>query len=55
MAETILGWLFVVVWVTAGWWAPALCTVVVLTLWRATADAEALDHDELTGVLSAEA
>jgi len=52
VAETLLGWLFVVVWVTAGWWAPALCTVVVLTLWRATADAEALDHDELTGVLS---
>jgi diguanylate cyclase (GGDEF)-like protein len=52
VAETLLGWLFVVVWVTAGWWAPALCTVVVLTLWRATEDAEALDHDELTGVLS---
>lgn len=52
VAETLLGWLFVVVWVAAGWWAPALCTVVVLTLWRAAADAEALDHDALTGVLS---
>jgi diguanylate cyclase (GGDEF)-like protein len=52
VAETILGWVFVVVWVAAGWWAPALLTVVVLTLWRASADAEALDHDALTGVLS---
>ncbi len=52
VAETLLGWLFVVVWVAAGWWAPALCTAVVLTLWRAAADAEALDHDALTGVLS---
>ena len=31
---------------------PPCCTVVVLTLWRASADAEALDHDALTGVLS---
>ena len=52
VAETLLGWLFAVVWVAAGWWAPALCTAVVLTLWRAAADAEALDHDPLTGVLS---
>ena len=52
VAETLLGWLFVVVWVAAGWWAPALCTAVVLTLWRAAADSDALDHDALTGVLS---
>jgi diguanylate cyclase (GGDEF)-like protein len=52
VAETLLGWLFVVVWVAAGWWAPALCTAVVLTLWRAAEDADALDHDALTGVLS---
>jgi diguanylate cyclase (GGDEF)-like protein len=52
VAETLLGWLFAVVWVAAGWWAPALCTAVVLTLWRAAADAEALDRDPLTGVLS---
>jgi diguanylate cyclase (GGDEF)-like protein len=52
VAETLLGWLLAVVWIAVGWWAPALCTVIVLTLWRATADAESLDHDELTGVLS---
>lgn len=52
VAETILGWLFVVVWLAVGWWAPILCTVLVLTLWRAAADADRLDHDELTGVLS---
>jgi diguanylate cyclase (GGDEF)-like protein len=52
VAETLLGWLFAIVWLTAGWWAPALCTAVVLTLWRAAADADALDHDPLTGALS---
>jgi diguanylate cyclase (GGDEF)-like protein len=52
VAETLLGWLFVVVWLAVGWWAPILCTVLVLTLWRAAADADRLDHDELTGVLS---
>ena len=52
VAETLLGWLFVVVWVAVGWWAPALLTAVVLTLWRAAADARNLDRDDLTGVLS---
>jgi diguanylate cyclase (GGDEF)-like protein len=52
VAETLLGWLFVVVWVAVGWWAPALLTAVVLTLWRAAADARDLDRDDLTGVLS---
>ncbi len=55
VAETLLGWVFVVVWVAAGWWAPALLTVVVLTLWRAASDADAVDHDALTGVLSRQA
>lgn len=55
VAETLLGWLFVVVWVTAGWWAPALVAIVVLTLWRAAADADELGHDELTGLLSGRA
>ncbi len=52
VAETLLGWLFVVVWVSAGWWAPALLTVVVLTLWHAAADAGQLGRDELTGLLN---
>ena len=52
VAESLLGWLLAVVWITVGWWAPPLCAAVVLTLWRASADAEALDHDELTGVLT---
>jgi diguanylate cyclase (GGDEF)-like protein len=52
VAETLLGWVFAVVWVAVGWWAPVLLTAVVLTLWRASADADALDRDELTGVLT---
>ena len=52
VAEAMLGWVFVVVWLAVGWWAPILCTVLVLTLWRAAEDADRLDHDDLTGVLS---
>jgi diguanylate cyclase (GGDEF)-like protein len=52
VAETLLGWLFAVVWLAVGWWAPIVCTVLVLSLWRAAADADRIDHDELTGVLS---
>ncbi len=52
VAETLLGWLFVVVWLTVGWWAPILCTILVLSLWRAAVDANRVEHDELTGVLS---
>lgn len=55
VAETLLGWLFVVVWVAVGWWAPALCTAIVLSLWRASAAVDQLDRDELTGVLSRQA
>jgi diguanylate cyclase (GGDEF)-like protein len=55
VAESLLGWLFVVVWLAVGWWAPILCTVLVLTVWRAAADEDRLDHDELTGVLSRQA
>jgi diguanylate cyclase (GGDEF)-like protein len=51
-AETVLGWLLVVVWTAVGWWAPAVCTVLVLALWRTTRAEGLLDRDELTGVLS---
>jgi diguanylate cyclase (GGDEF)-like protein len=52
VAESLLGWLFVIVWLAVGWWAPVLISVLVLTVWRAAADEDRLDHDELTGVLS---
>ena len=41
-------------WAAVGWWAPALFTAVILTLWRVATD-EALDRDELTGLLSGRA
>jgi diguanylate cyclase (GGDEF)-like protein len=52
VAEAVLGWVFVVVWLAVGWWAPILCTVLVLTVWRAADNEDQLDHDDLTGVLS---
>jgi diguanylate cyclase (GGDEF)-like protein len=54
-AETVLGWLLVVAWTAVGWWAPAVCAVVVLALWRANRAEELLDRDELTGLLSRQA
>jgi len=52
VAETLLGWLLAVTWVAVGWWTPALCIAVVLSLWRASHTADLLDRDELTGLLS---
>jgi diguanylate cyclase (GGDEF)-like protein len=54
-AETVLGWLLVVAWTAVGWWAPAVCTILVLALWRTTRAEGLLDRDELTGVLSRQA
>jgi diguanylate cyclase (GGDEF)-like protein len=55
LAETVLGWLFVVTWVAVGWWAPPLCAVLVLALWRTNAAEAQRDRDELTGLLTARA
>lgn len=55
VAETLLGWLLVVAWVSVGWWTPAVCMAIILALWRASEDAAALDRDDLTGVLSGRA
>ncbi len=55
LAETLLGWLMAIAWIAVGWWTPALCTVVVLALWRAARTEALLDHDDLTGVLTARA
>ena len=53
LAETILGWVFVVTWVAVGWWAPAVCAALVLALWRTNAAEAERDRDELTGLLTA--
>ena len=55
LAETVLGWVFVVTWIAVGWWAPALCAVLVLALWRTNAAEAERDRDELTGLLTARA
>ena len=52
VAETLLGWLFVVLWLAVGWWAPPLCAALVLAIWRVNEAEEERDRDELTGVLS---
>lgn len=54
-AETILGWVFVVVWMAVGWWAPAVCAALVLALWRTTQAEAERDRDELTGLLTRQA
>jgi len=55
VAETILGWVFVVTWMAVGWWAPAVCAVLALALWRTNAAEAERDRDELTGLLSGKA
>jgi diguanylate cyclase (GGDEF)-like protein len=55
LAETVLGWVFVVTWVAVGWWAPALCAALVLALWRTNAAEAERDRDDLTGLLTAKA
>jgi diguanylate cyclase (GGDEF)-like protein len=55
VAETVMGWVLVVTWVAVGWWTPAVCTVLVLALWRTTAAETERDHDDLTGLLTAKA
>jgi diguanylate cyclase (GGDEF)-like protein len=55
LAETLLGWLMAVAWIAVGWWTPALCTVIVLALWRSARIEALLDHDDLTGVLTGRA
>ncbi len=55
LAETVLGWVFVVTWVAVGWWAPAVCAALVLALWRSNAAEAERDRDELTGLLTGRA
>ena len=55
VAETVLGWVFVVTWLAVGWWAPALCAVLALALWRTNVAEAERDRDELTGLLSGKA
>ena len=55
LAETVLGWVFVVTWVAVGWWAPILCAALVLALWRTNAAEAERDRDDLTGLLTAKA
>ena len=52
IAETLLGWLLTVAYIAVGWWAPVVCTVMVLALWRASRVSERTRRDDLTGVLS---
>ena len=55
LAETVLGWVFVVIWVAVGWWAPIVCAALVLALWRTNAAEAERDRDDLTGLLTAKA
>ncbi|MEO5964575.1 MAG: GGDEF domain-containing protein [Candidatus Limnocylindrales bacterium] len=55
VAETVLGWVLAVTWLSAGPWAPPVVAVLVLALWRTNEAEEERDRDELTGVLSRKA
>jgi diguanylate cyclase (GGDEF)-like protein len=50
--EVVLGWLLAVVYHSIGWWAPIVCAVLVLVVWRANDEHELTTHDALTGLLN---
>ena len=49
-AEVILGWLLAVVYVAIAWWAPIVCFLLVLIVWRANDEHELTTHDAMTGL-----
>ena len=51
-AEVILGWLLAVVYVAIAWWAPIVCFLLVLIVWRANDEHELTTHDSMTGLLN---
>jgi diguanylate cyclase (GGDEF)-like protein len=51
-AEVILGWLLAVVYVAIAWWAPIVCFLLVLIVWRANDEHELTTHDAMTGLLN---
>jgi len=51
-AEVILGWLLAVVYVAIAWWAPIVCFLVILIVWRANDEHELTTHDSMTGLLN---
>ena len=51
-AEVILGWLLAVVYVAIAWWAPVVCFLLVLIVWRANDEHELTTHDSMTGLLN---
>jgi diguanylate cyclase (GGDEF)-like protein len=51
-AEVVLGWLLAVVYVAIAWWAPIVCFLLVLIVWRANDEHELTTHDSMTGLLN---
>jgi len=49
LAEAILAWLMALVYLTAGWWAPAACVALVLVIWQAHDSGLEAQLDEMTG------
>lgn len=51
-AEAVLGWLLAVTFRSVGWWATAICGILVLATWDAYAAREASRTDPLSGLLN---
>jgi diguanylate cyclase (GGDEF)-like protein len=50
--EVVLGWLLAVAYTAIGWWAPIVCTAVVLVVWRANDEHDLTSYDAMTGLLN---
>jgi diguanylate cyclase (GGDEF)-like protein len=52
IAEVVIGWVLAIGYQVVAWWAPIVCSILVLTVWRANDEHELTTHDAMTGLLN---
>jgi diguanylate cyclase (GGDEF)-like protein len=52
IAEVVIGWVLAISYQVVAWWAPIVCSILVLTVWRANDEHELTTHDAMTGLLN---
>ena len=50
--EVVLGWILAYTYVAIGWWASAICALLVLAVWQSHDAREIARHDAMTGLLN---
>ncbi len=52
LAECVVAWILAFAYQAMGWWATAVCAVLVLLVWESHDDRERVAHDQMTGLLN---